>query len=135
MMELSIGEVAEQAGVAASTIRYYERIGILPEPERVSGRRRYEPEVLQRLALIRFAKKAGFTLAEIETLLHGFEPTASPSRRWRVLAQQKLTEVEELIQQAQEMKRLLGEGLRCGCLTWEDCNIVSERGSVEDTGR
>jgi MerR family redox-sensitive transcriptional activator SoxR len=59
---LTIGEVARRAGVRTSAIRYYEEAGLLPEPERVGGKRRYEKEILRRLALIGGAKRAGFTL-------------------------------------------------------------------------
>ena len=69
---LTIGEVARRAGVRASAIRYYEEAGLLEEPERVGGKRRYDEEALRRLALIGGAKRAGFTLGEIRTLLHGF---------------------------------------------------------------
>lgn len=81
---LTIGEVARRAGVRASTIRYYEEAGLLEEPERVGGKRRYNEEVLRRLALIGGAKRAGFTLGEVRTLLHGFPAAtgaAQPGRR------------------------------------------------------
>ena len=53
MKEITIGEMARRTDVRASTIRYYERVGLLPEPERVAGRRRYDQEVVDRLALIK----------------------------------------------------------------------------------
>lgn len=127
MAALMIGEVAQQAGVQPSALRYYESIGILPAPERVNGRRRYDAEILQRLAVIQLAQQAGFTLAEIGTLFEGFEDGATPSSRWRALAEQKLPEVEEQIARAQAMKRFLKEGLRCGCLMLEECAIVERQ--------
>ena len=118
---MRIGEVAERAGVKTSLIRYYEEIGLLPEPERVSGQRRYDESVLGRLAVIEFAQRAGFTLAETRTLLSGFSPKVPPSARWRSLAQRKLPEIEALIARATGMKRLLEEGLECECLSLEEC--------------
>ncbi len=100
-MELSIGEVAEAAGLAPSAIRYYERAGLLPAAERVNGRRRYRPSVLTRLRVIEVAKRAGFTLAEIRTLMTGFGDDVSPSARWEQLAGRKLEEVEALIERAE----------------------------------
>jgi len=73
----------------------------------------------------RLAKQAGFTLAEIRTLLRGFSPRTSPSKRWHVLARKKLPEVEALIARAHTMKRLLEEGLHCGCLRLEDCALLA----------
>ena len=64
--EFTIGEIASRAGVAASAIRYYESIGLLPEPERESGQRRYDESVLGRLGFIGVAQAAGFKLPEIK---------------------------------------------------------------------
>lgn len=65
MARLSIGEVARQSGFPASTLRYYESVGLLPAPKRVGGQRRYDPEVLYLLHAIEIAKRAGFTVDEL----------------------------------------------------------------------
>ena len=125
---MSIGEVARQAGVRPSALRYYEGIGLLPRPERENGRRRYEGEVLRevldRLAVVRVAQQAGFTIDEIGVLLDGFSEDIPPSERWRVLASEKLPEIEALVERALSMKQLLERGLRCECLRLEDCEII-----------
>lgn len=126
----SIGEVARSAGVRPSALRYYERVGLLPAPERANGRRRYGGEVLRqvlrRVAVVRVAQQAGFTISEIRTLLDGFSDDAPPSERWRVLAQGKLPEVEALVERALGMKDLLERGMRCECLSIDDCALVGE---------
>ena len=66
---LAIGEVAAQAGMSASRIRYYESRGVLPAPERAAGKRRYTQDVLRRLAIVDAAQRVGFTLEEIRDLL------------------------------------------------------------------
>ena len=125
MGNMSIGEVAQRAGVRPSALRYYESIGVLPTPERENGRRRYDGEVLRevldRLAVVRVAQQAGFTISEIRMLLDGFSEDTPPSERWRVLAREKLPEVEALVERALGMKNLLERGLRCECLRLEDC--------------
>jgi len=125
---MGIGEVARRAGVRPSALRYYEGIGMLPRPERANGRRRYGGEVLrevlERLAVIRAAQQAGFTITEIRALLDGFSEDTPPSERWRVLAREKLPEVEALVERALGMKRLLERGLRCECLRLEDCDLI-----------
>ncbi len=125
---MSIGEVARQAGVRPSALRYYEGIGLLPRPERENGRRRYEGEVLRevldRLAVVRVAQQAGFTIDEIRVLLDGFSEDIPPSERWRVLASEKLPEIEALVERALSMKQLLERGLRCECLRLKDCEII-----------
>ncbi len=122
---LTIGEVARQAGLRASAIRYYESAGLLPAPLRVSGWRRYDGTVRTRLAVIELAKLAGFTLADIRTLLRGFSAGTPPSARWHTLARKKLPEVEALIVRALTMKRLLEEGLKCGCLRLDACALLA----------
>lgn len=122
---LSIGEVARRAGVRTSTLRYYETAGLIPPPHRAGGRRQYEPGVLHRLAVIRVAQQAGFTIAELRILLHGFGDAVRPPERWRRLAERKLVEVDALIQRARGMRHLLRRGLACGCMRWEDCEIIS----------
>ncbi len=128
MEGMSIGEVARKAGVRTSALRYYERIGLLPRAGRENGRRRYDGEALRealdRLAVVRVAQQAGFTISEIRTLLDGFSEDTPPSERWRVLAQDKLPEVEALVKRALGMKDLLERGLRCECLSLEECALV-----------
>ena len=119
---LTIGEVAQRAGLRTSAIRYYEEIGVLPQPERVyGGHRRYSEHVFQQLAFIRLAQQAGFLMAEIQTLASGFDENAPLGVRWRSLAEQKLAELEELIARAQGMKRILEHGIRCQCLNLDEC--------------
>jgi MerR family redox-sensitive transcriptional activator SoxR len=119
--KLTIGEVAHQAGLHTSAIRYYEDIGVLPRPERTHGHRRYTSRVFQQLAFIQLAQAAGFTMAEIKTLVSGFDETAPLGVRWRTLAEQKLTELDTLITRAQGMKRVLEVGIRCQCLNLDEC--------------
>ncbi len=118
---LTIGEVARRAGVRASAIRYYEEAGLLEEPERVGGKRRYDEEALRRLALIGGAKRAGFTLGEIRTLLHGFPTGTGAAQRWQALASEKLVEVDEAIAQLWQTRGLLEEALRCECASLDEC--------------
>jgi MerR family transcriptional regulator, redox-sensitive transcriptional activator SoxR len=133
MGSMSIGEVAQRAGVRPSALRYYESVGLLPTPERKNGRRRYDGEVLRkvldRLAVVRVAQQAGFTISEIRMLLDGFSEDTPPSERWRVLAREKLPEVEALVERALGMKNLLERGLRCECLRLEDCALVGRGAS------
>ena len=124
MEELTIGEVARMASVRPSALRYYESIGLLEPPRRVKGRRTYDVDAVHRLALVQLAQQAGFTIAEIQTLFHGFAPDTPPAARWQTLARQKVTELNVLIEQAQRMKQVLETGLQCGCLRLEDCPIT-----------
>jgi MerR family redox-sensitive transcriptional activator SoxR len=139
MGSMSIGEVARWAGVRPSALRYYEGVGLLPPPERTNGRRRYDGEVLRevldRLAVVRVAQQAGFTISEIRTLLDGFSPDTPPPARWRALAREKLAEVDALIERAIGMKDLLERGLRCECLSLEECSLIGDETPNAALGR
>jgi len=117
----SIGDIARQTNVPASTIRYYEEIELLPPAERVNGRRRYDDSIYPKLTLIRLAQQAGFSIAEIQTLLHDFPADAPPSDRWQVMAQQKLDELDERLRIIESMKAILKQTLDCQCATLEEC--------------
>jgi MerR family transcriptional regulator, redox-sensitive transcriptional activator SoxR len=116
MSSLSIGEVAERTGKAPSAIRYYESIGLLPAPARVSGRRRYAPETVRTLAVIDTAQEAGLTLDEIRLLLE--EPGGE---RLRAIAERKLPEVDALIERAENVRRWLAAAAECRCPDLDDC--------------
>jgi MerR family redox-sensitive transcriptional activator SoxR len=126
MTGLSIGEVARQAGVATSTIRYYERIGLLPKVRQVNGRRKYEPNILQKLGTIRLAQQAGLTLANIQRLLHEFPSHTPPAMRWQTVAPHRLAELDAIIERTQAMKALLEKALACTCETLEECGRMTE---------
>lgn len=127
MATLTIGEVAARTGLRTSALRYYEAAGVLPPAERVSGQRRYDETVLARLAVVRLAQDAGFSVAEIRALVAGFDEAGVDAERWRALAGRKLSEIDARIRHAQEMKHLLETSLDCGCLTLDACQLVLER--------
>jgi MerR family transcriptional regulator, redox-sensitive transcriptional activator SoxR len=131
MGELTIGDVAQQVGLNTSAVRYYESVGLLPAPKRVNGRRRYDSSAVQMLSMILFAQKAGFTLTEIKTLFHGFSTNTPAGERWRLLAGQKLAEIDALIQRAEQMRKLIEVGMQCGCIQWQDCRLFDETQACE----
>ena len=120
--DLTIGEVARRAGMRTSALRYYESMGLLPEPRRVyGGHRRYDERIFELLAILRLAQQADFTIAEMRMLVSGFPPETSASERWQLLVQKKLQEVEATIAHAQQTKRLLQGLSHCSCQYLEDC--------------
>ena len=133
MEEFAIGEVARRVGIRASAIRYYESVEVLPAPQRINGRRRYDARVFDRLAVIQMAQQAGFTVAELRTLFNGFTTETTASARWEVLARQKLVEVDALMRRVQAMRGILEEILlRCRCLTLDECaQCIREQGEGE----
>ena len=132
MPELRIGEVAKRSGVAASAIRFYESQGLLPLPLRRSGRRVYDESALDRLRLIHFAKRAGFTVAEIKRLFSGFGRKTPPSERWRVMTEAKLVELDERIAEAERMKTVLQMVMHCHCPSLDDCSRAMRSSETEE---
>jgi DNA-binding transcriptional MerR regulator len=124
--DLAIGEVAARAGMSASRIRYYEARGLIPEPERVAGKRRYGDQVLRRLAIIHTAQDVGFTLDEIHDLLVDDDEAAH--ERLRKLALRKLPELDSLIARACAVRRLLEMCGDCDCESIDVC-LIFEGGS------
>ena len=114
MPGMSIGEVARRMGLRPSAIRYYERLGLIPKAPRLSGRRRYDERVLERLAMVRFAQHVGFSIAEIKVLLAGVEGRP-PTDRWRKLAAAKVAQVDAFVTQARAVRKLLSETLEFQC--------------------
>ena len=123
---LSIGKVAKTAGVNVSAIRFYEREGLLPEPERVSGQRRYTPATVQRLGIIDAAKQAGFSLEEIGVLLASTDEGAPAHQQLQALAARKLPEVDALIERAQTMREWLIAASACDCETLDACALFAD---------
>ncbi len=118
---MTIGQVASRSGVAASAIRYYERAGLLPKPTRSSGQRRYNDQILERLALVDFAKQCGFTLSEIRQLFHGFRDDTPLSARMQGLARKKIEDLDALARRIDVMKSMLEGAQRCCCIDVEEC--------------
>ena len=124
MDELSIGEVAQRAGLRPSAVRYYERLGLLPLPSRVNGRRRYTADIVRDLTIIQFAQRAGFTLAEIRGLVHSRGSTRTRSESWRESMHEKHIQLDAKIKRIHEMQAMLERGLECDCQQPEECVIL-----------
>ncbi len=112
---MRIGELARRTGLRASAIRYYEDVGLLSPPRRVSGRRVYEEGAYHRLLLIQAAQRAGFSLAEIRELVELTADQARAAAGWPVLAQGKLDELDASIAKLQHTRAALARALDCTC--------------------
>jgi MerR family transcriptional regulator, redox-sensitive transcriptional activator SoxR len=124
---LSIGDVAAATGLRASAIRYYEDAGILPKPERVSGKRRYNGDTIDRITLIRFCRRLGMNLKDVRGLLATPRGTRAKDQ-WRRLVDGRLEEIGALIMAARGVERILRESRDCDCVTLESCSfLIDER--------
>src|SRR5919108_5610406 len=123
---LMIGDVARRTGKAASTIRYYEEIGLITPPARISGRRHYPVQVVRELAVIETARRAGLSLDEIRLLLRASPDDRRSTERLRDVAERKLPELNEAIARAEVVRGWLEDAARCDCPTLDDCPLFDE---------
>jgi DNA-binding transcriptional MerR regulator len=114
----TIGALARRTGVAASTLRYYEELGLMPPAARVSGQRRYGEAAVDLVGMILFLRDIGFSLSEIKTLVAS--RSSSPDA-WRELARHKLAELDERISRAHVARVALQHALRCRHEDLLDC--------------
>lgn len=124
---LTIGEVARRSGVPASTLRYYDEVGVLPAPVRRGGQRRYDPAALGRLEVVRLCKAASFTLDEIHVLLADDAPGRPDSR---ALAEAKLAEIDAQVATLARAREIVEWGLRCTCPSLDACTCGAQSSQV-----
>lgn len=121
---LTIGAVAREAGVAATTLRYYEQIGLVPPAARIGGQRRYDEAILARLEVIRLCKSAGFSLEEIQLLFADDAPGRPASR---ALAEAKLAEIDAQMDSLARARAVIEWGMRCTCPSIDACTCGIHR--------
>lgn len=126
MTTLSIGEVAERTGVAASALRFYEAEGFLTSTRTDGGQRRFSREVLRRVAFIRAAQRVGLSLDEIRaalaTLPKGRTPTTSD---WARLSKSWRPRLDEQIALLERLRDQLTGCIGCGCLSLQVCALFN----------
>jgi redox-sensitive transcriptional activator SoxR len=119
---MRVGEVAERAGVNVETLRYYERRGLLPAPERApSGHRRYDEETVRFLRAIKEAQAFGFTLSEITDVLKAVRRSGTPSEALRVRMAAKIDEIDSRIAGLKRMREELARVVGCACDSLDHC--------------
>ena len=113
---LTIGRLAEASAVNLETIRYYERIGLMPEPARsTGGYRQYDDGHRRRLTFIRRARALGFSVADIRSLLELAQPERRDCEEVRVIAAAQLDEVRAKLSDLRRLEKILADALsRCG---------------------
>lgn len=124
--ELSIGTLAARSGIKIETIRYYERIGIMPEPPRsAAGYRRYTDAHLQRLIFIRRGRELDFSLEALRTLLSLVDGHAHTCAAGRALALEHLEDIRGKIADLKRIERAMAEiASRCTGQPIQECALV-----------
>ena len=134
----TIGELATAVGVPTSTIRYYERSGLMKPAERTeSNYRIYDDVTLERLRFIRAAQASGLTLIDIKTLLEYRDGVTAPCREVRVLIEKRLDQIQERMREFRHVEHVLKSYLDICQKAEEDepCQVLDRMGSARSKGR
>lgn len=118
---MKIGAVAELLGIPSSTIRYYERKGLIPPIGRVAGRREFDPQTILSLRFLKLAQSSGFALSEIRQLLKiGFGEERKDGD-WLDFLQNKRSTVKMQMEDLRKMDKMLQKFESCTCTSLSDC--------------
>jgi MerR family redox-sensitive transcriptional activator SoxR len=121
---LTIGEVAQRSGLAASAIRFYERQTLIHAERTPSGQRRFRRDVLRRIAFIRIAQRVGLSLDEIVTALAGLPVDRAPSQQdWQRLTRGWRERLDQRIILLEALRSGLTSCIGCGCLSLRTCAL------------
>ncbi|NYJ75571.1 redox-sensitive transcriptional activator SoxR [Allobranchiibius huperziae] len=134
--ELSIGQVAERSGFAASAVRYYESEGLLQSTRDAGGRRRFRRSVLRRLAFIRAASNVGCSLEEIREELDRLPSGRTPTKAdWQRISRHWRTRLDERIEALQKLRDGLDSCIGCGCLSLGTCRMSNPQDTAASDAR
>lgn len=123
---LTIGEVAERANVSSSALRFYEREGLIASARSEGGQRRYQREVLRRIAFIRAAQRVGLTLEEIRDALSKLPESRTPTEAdWRKLSRSWRPVLDRRIAELERVRDKLDSCIGCGCLSLRVCHLLN----------
>lgn len=124
--QLTIGEVAERAGVSTSALRFYEAQGLIDATRTDGGQRRFARETLRRVSFIRVAQQVGLTLDEIRAALASLPGRRTPTERdWARLSAQWRPRIEQQIRQLERLRDRLDGCIGCGCLSLRECHLLN----------
>jgi MerR family redox-sensitive transcriptional activator SoxR len=123
---LTIGELSRRSGVAASALRYYERLGLIRAARTGGNQRRYERAELRRVAFIRIAQQVGVSLEEIREALGSLPESRTPTRAdWAALSARWRSRLDERIAFMERLRDDLTGCIGCGCLSLQRCRLYN----------
>ncbi|MFC8716739.1 redox-sensitive transcriptional activator SoxR [Kitasatospora sp. NPDC057198] len=123
---LTIGQLAERSGLAASALRYYESLGLIHSTRTSGNQRRYPRSALRRIAFVRAAQQIGLSLDEARAALARLPEDRAPStRQWDDVAAAWQHRIDRQIAELQLMKARLTDCIGCGCLSLTRCGLYN----------
>jgi MerR family redox-sensitive transcriptional activator SoxR len=132
---LAIGKVAERSGVATSALRFYEAEGLIASERNPAGQRRFQRDVLRRVAVIKTAQRLGIPLKEIKAALATLPAHRSPSRHdWQQLSRRWQHQLSVRIEQLTRLRDQLDDCIGCGCLSLASCPLRNPNDIAAEAG-
>src|SRR5664279_459707 len=132
---LTVGQVADRSGFATSALRYYERVGLITTTRSSGGQRRYERNVLRRLAFVRAARNVGLSLDEVARVLSTLPKGSAPNRSdWTRLSRRWRGRLDEQINSLTALRDGLDSCIGCGCLSLRTCGIQNPADTAASHG-
>jgi MerR family redox-sensitive transcriptional activator SoxR len=126
MHELSIGELSDRSGVAASALRFYEAEGLIHSTRSAGGQRRYHRDALRRVAFVRIAQQVGLSLEEIGDALATLPDHRTPTQKdWEELSRSWRPRIDAQIRVLERLRDRLSACIGCGCLSLRVCRLVN----------
>lgn len=132
---ISIGELAERAGVPHSALRFYEEQGLLKSVRTAGGQRRYARDMLRRVAFIRSAQNVGLRLEDIAVALAQLPESRTPNKGdWTRLSKRWRTALDERIHALEALRDQLDQCIGCGCLSLTACRLYNPSDAASQRG-
>lgn len=123
---MTIGEVAQRAGVEPSALRFYEAEGLVTSVRTSGNQRRYHRDVLRRVAFIRIAQRVGLSLDEIRRALAELPDQRTPTKAdWARLSRHWRARLDERIRLLEQLRDELTDCIGCGCLSFRACHLYN----------
>lgn len=136
MSLLTIGQLAERAGVATSAIRFYESRGLVHSTRTTGNQRRYEQSMLRRVAFIRAAQRVGLSLEEVADALSTLPDSRTPTKAdWHRISREWKPRLDEQIRRIQLLKERLDSCIGCGCLSMRSCALMNPGDVAAEHGK
>ncbi|WP_164503455.1 redox-sensitive transcriptional activator SoxR [Pleionea sediminis] len=131
----SVGQVSERTGVAVSTLHYYEKEGLISSRRNAGNQRRYEPNVLRRISVIKTAQTLGVSLREIKNVFQALPNNRTPTTSdWKKLSSNWRKSLQQRIEQLERLRDQLDDCIGCGCLSIKKCNLRNPEDIVAKDG-
>ena len=135
MAQLTIGQVSERSGVAASALRFYEARGLIESVRTTGNQRRYAQPTLRRIAFVRAAQQVGLSLDEIGEALATLPAGRTPTKQdWERLSRSWQSRLDDQITRIELLRDQLSGCIGCGCLSLRSCRLTNPGDRLAERG-